>query len=173
MYHSRQSHARACRCLQCKHQSKQKAIVISCTKAQFKTGDHCLGDIQGCNFVVSVALVTCSILQFFILGCQFWEQFVSVMIVLNESWRWQELSPFTFGDTDIGLLGSFHASGIGDTCYLLLGKGMWRSASLNYGLSGGNGKWRSVLQNSGSLCNRSVIPSCLPALCRGSPAMFS
>lgn len=49
-------------------------------------------------------------------------------------WRWQELFQFTLGDADIALLGFFHASGVGDTCYLLLEKGMWRSASLNYQL---------------------------------------
>lgn len=175
MYHPIQNHAWACRCLQCKHQSKQKAIVISCTKAQFKTGGHCLGDIQGCNFDVSVVLVICSVLQVLILGCQFWEQFVKTTWQLSwmSPWRWQELSQSTFGGADIGLLHSSHASGTGDTCYLLLEKGMWRSALPNYRLSGWSDNWRSVLQNSGSLCSRSVIPSCLPAHCRSSPVRFS
>ena len=38
MLHFIQKYAWACMCVQCKHRSKQKVVVISCTKVQFKTG---------------------------------------------------------------------------------------------------------------------------------------
>lgn len=173
MYHSIQNHAWACRCWQCKHRSKQKLVVISCAKAQFKTGSSLTGGIQGCN--LAIALVTCSVLQVLTLGCQFWGWFVKTAwwLFWVSPWRWQELSQFTFSGADIGLLCSFHASAIGDTCYLLLEKGTWRSASPNSWFSDWSDNWRSLFQNSGSLCSRSVIPSCLPAHCRSSPVRFS
>lgn len=42
----------------CKQKPKQKVVVISCTKVQFKTGGSLTVGIQGGNSAVSTAIVT-------------------------------------------------------------------------------------------------------------------
>lgn len=81
-YKNMPEHAHACNV---NSDLNKRFVVISCTKAQFRTGGSLAVGIQGCNSVVSVAIITHFILQVFSLACQFWVQFEkTVWFIMSE-----------------------------------------------------------------------------------------